>query len=130
MHQKHEYISRPQFGTYARKEISFIGAPCGTIKKLVTHVTQELHSDRKIGWLDADHKASDYVGAYELELINKIGYYQLNYPVNDNPYQIRSLMNDVDVLFVNGNHFKATNQLVFLDSRKKDSLQRKLDSIG
>ena len=41
----------------------------------------------------------------------------------------RILLNDHDVLMVNGNHFKAGRQIVICHPKKKESLRRKLDRL-
>ena len=46
------------------------------------------------------------------------------------PFQYRPLFNDQDLILVNGNHFEAARQIVIIDKRKEQSLQKKLDRLG
>ena len=44
-------------------------------------------------------------------------------------FQYRPIFNNMDAVIVNGNHFKAKQQIVVIDPKKEDSLQRKLDRL-
>ena len=44
-------------------------------------------------------------------------------------FQYRTFFNEQDLVLVNGNHFKAKNQIVTIDLRKEKSLERKLDRL-
>ena len=137
-HQKHAKLSRPNLGNFARNEWSFIGTPCGDIKKLAFQLTQSLSTKYKIGYIDADHKSADEAvtdadsamsfGA-TMEYTDKITFHRFDKKAKLDNWYFQQQFNEVDVVLVNGNHFKAKSQVVFIDARKKDSLQRKLDRL-
>lgn len=137
-HQKHTKLTRPNHGSFARNEWAFLGTPCGDIKKMAFKLTQSLSKKYKIGYVDADHKSADEVitdadsamsfGA-RMEYIDKITFHRFDKEVKMNDWDFRQQFNEMDLVLVNGNHFKAKNQVVFIDARKRDSLQRKLDRL-
>lgn len=140
-HQKHTKLIRPNFGQFARQEWAIIGTPCGDIKKLAFQLTQLLTPTYKIGYVDADHPSADHEAeqgrstdsamAYgaTMEYTDKITYHQLDMETKLDSFQFRMLMNEQDAVLVNGNHFKAKQQIVVIDPRKKKSLQKKLDRL-
>lgn len=137
-HQKHAKLTRPNLGNFARNEWSFIGTPCGEIKKLAFQLTQSLSTKYKLGYVDADHKSADEAvtdadsamsfGA-TMEYTDKITFHRFDKKAKLEDWHIRQQFNGTDLVLVNGNHFKAKNQVVFIDARKEDSLQRKLDRL-
>lgn len=137
-HQKHAKLTRPNLGNFARNEWSFIGTPCGEIKKLAFQLTQSLSKKYKVGYVDADHKIADEAvtdadsamsfGA-SMEYTDKITFHRFDSHAKLDSWHFRQQFNGMDVVLVNGNHFKAKNQVVFIDARKEDSLRRKLDRL-
>lgn len=137
-HQKHAKLTRPNYGSFARNEWSFIGTPCGEIKKLAFQLTQSLSKKYKVGYVDADHKSADEAVAdvdsamsfgASMEYTDKITFHRFDAKAKLDVWHFRQQFNDVDLVLVNGNHFKAKNQVVFIDHRKEDSLRRKLDRL-
>jgi molybdopterin-guanine dinucleotide biosynthesis protein A len=136
-HQKHAKLTRPSLGNFARNEWSFIGTPCGEIKKLAFQLTQCLSKKYKVGYVDADHKSADEAitdadsamsfGA-AMEHTDKITFHRFDQKEKLEAWHFRQQFNGMDLVFVNGNHFKAS-QVVFIDTRKEDSLRRKLDRL-
>lgn len=133
-HQKHEKLTRPNIGEWGRSELSILGTTCDDIRHLVYKVTQQL-SSLKIAYADADHKAENAdeqsisaidSGAFA-EYTNKISYTQLNTNAQPNAFQKRALLNDCDLMLINGNHFSASKQILVIDDRK--SLEKKLDKL-
>jgi len=138
-HQKHAKIVRPDLGVFARNEWAIIGTPCGNIKKMAHKVIEKLSQKFKVAYADADHKSADEAaehkshdamssGAY-MEYTDKIAYHNFTERANYDTYQFRTQFNGADVVLVNGNHFSARKQIVVVDPRKFDSLQKKLDRL-
>ena len=137
-HQKHAKLTRPNYGNFARNEWAFLGTPCSEIKKLAFQLTESLSKKHKIGYVDADHKSADEAvtdadsamsfGA-KMEYTDKITFHRFDKKGQVNDWDFRQQFNGMDLVLVNGNHFKAKNQVVFIDERKRDSLQRKLDRL-
>lgn len=142
-HQKHAKLTRPNLGNFGRNEWAIIGTPCGNIQKIAYQLTEILSKHFKVSYVDADHKNADEVqqnaqlqgqrSAMEFGAnfvyTDKITHHRLDFHAQLESYQYRSLFNEQDLILVNGNHFKAKKQIVVIDARKKDSLQRKLDRL-
>ncbi len=63
------------------------------------------------------------------QLTDKITHHQLDLAAAPNPWERRALLNDLDLVLVNGNHFEADRQILALDQRKFPSLERKLHRL-
>lgn len=126
-HQKHSKLNRPGFGNFGRNEIAIVGAKCNVIKQLVWQINNELSPDYNIAYVDADHKApekEDHIPNFELT--DKIGFYQLQWQTTSNKYQNNILFNDADLVLVNGNHFEATKQIVYIDNDRLPSIEKRV----
>jgi len=138
-HQKHAKIARPAYGQFSRNEWAIIGTPCGVIKQLSFDICQALSDEFRLGYVDADHHGADAepdghpqsamaFGA-TAEYTDKISFHRLDFSGQPDSFQYRRLFNQEDAVIVNGNHFKAKQQIVVVDPRKEASLQKKLDRL-
>jgi molybdopterin-guanine dinucleotide biosynthesis protein A len=139
-HKKHANLVRPNYGHFGRNEWAIIGTPCGAIQKLVYQLTAALSPKWKVAYVDADHKSADENlatdspknaisnGAF-LEYTDKITHHRFESNAKFDSFQFRTQFSETDLVLVNGNHFKAKNQIVVIDPRKEDSLKRKLDRL-
>jgi molybdopterin-guanine dinucleotide biosynthesis protein A len=126
---------RPVLGNFGRNEWAIIGAPCGDIKVLAEKFIAALSATAKIAYVDAQH--SDEPEALPgrltagacVEYTEKEGQQQLNYKGNFNAYQNQPLFNDCDLILLNGNHHQAKRQVVIIDSKKKASLQKRIERL-
>ncbi len=133
---KHPPLARPALGQFARQEWAILGAPCGEIKRLAFALTAALADRHRLAYVDADHASADVPspeansarahGAV-LELTDKIGYFRLDWQLPLGTFQQRTLLQAADAVLVNGNHFGAARQIIFLDPRKP--LDQKLDRL-
>lgn len=136
-HAKHTTLASPSLGEYHRNEWAFIGAPCSQIQDLVNTLTKTLGMRWTIGYADADHKSADEQeqagtcidSGGTLLYTDKITHHRLDARLPLNKYSLRPWYNDVDALFINGNHFPGKHQVVIIDPKKKASLQKKLDRL-
>ncbi len=133
-HQKHAKLERPQLGTFGRREIALIGTPCGLIQALSKQLIEQLGTELKLAYVDADHAGADQGKApmlpeSHLVYTDKINYHRFDLRLEADSFQYRQWFNLQDLILVNGNHFTARQQIVFIDPRKFDSLQRKLDRL-
>ncbi len=128
IHQKHTKLTMPLGGRFHRNEIAFMGAPCGVIQELASKLSDVL-SDYRVGYVDADHGSEGAEKKFAKQYTDKIGHHQLNFDDPNIEYSFRALFNDVDITLVNGNHFKAEKQIVLINSKKKESLEKKLDRL-
>jgi len=140
-HKKHAAITRPSFGKFSRNEWAIIGIPCIKIQHLAKQIISQLSQNWKLAYVDADHTSSDEeaknggdlnsmltYGAF-LEYTDKITHHRFDSKGEMEQFQICPRFNEVDAVIVNGNHFKAKAQVVVIDSKKEDSLRRKLDQL-
>lgn len=131
-HQKHNKLAKPGVGQFGRNEWAILGAPCSTIQQLAQALRTQFGSNFRIAYADADHQSGDNGAAapvFPLQYTDKINFQRLDLAEQPNVWQQRALFNDADLVLVNGNHFTATRQIVLLDKRKFDSLQRKTERL-
>lgn len=134
-HVKHAKITRLDTGVFHRNEYAILGTPCGNIKKLAYDIIDHVKSDINVAYVDADHKGADEnniePGALghgaSGEYIDKIHFHRfdINRPLNEFDY--KQQFNAQDMVFVNGNHFKAKNQIIIIDPKKP--LEKKLEKL-
>ncbi|GAB2719911.1 hypothetical protein GCM10011495_32610 [Hymenobacter frigidus] len=144
--KKHAALARPDLGEFGRHELAILGAPCGDIQALVAHLLPLLAPALRVAYVDADHAAGDaaaesqdslateprpapYVAENGLsaELVDKITYRQLNLTRVLDKFSQPELLAHESVVLVNGNHFRARQQVVIIDPRKP--LDKKLDRL-
>jgi molybdopterin-guanine dinucleotide biosynthesis protein A len=136
-HNKHAHLNRPSLGTFSRREWAILGAPCNLIQALSQQLIPLLADQFKLAYVDADHSSGQDQQAEEtilntgssLVYTDKIDFHRFDIKVEADTFKYRQWFNDQDLVLVNGNHFKAQRQLVMLDPRKFDSLNRKLDRL-
>jgi molybdenum cofactor guanylyltransferase len=133
-HLKHAKLSRPNIGNFGRNEFAFVGTPCGVIQQLTSQIIEKLHGKYKITYVDADHKNANDATVetrqclVSTEFIDKITFQRLDYQtVTD--YQKKFLLNEQDLILINGNHFEANQQIVFIDPLKEQSLLKRLPKL-
>lgn len=138
-HQKHTKLNRPEFGHFGRQEWAILGTTCGTIQKLSRAIIERLRATANLAYVDADHKSADEAADSEVEdalhsgaglsYMDMIDYHRFDTKNAFDTFQYRQWFNEQDAILVNGNHFKAQQQIVVIDPKKKESLQRKLDRL-
>ena len=129
-HQKHAKLTKPAIGTFGRNEFAFVGAPCGDIQQLCQQIINRLSESKKVAYVDADHASAD-AGPRDLthtEFTDKITFKQVNYQ-QINEFQQRLLLQNEDVVLINGNHFQANQQIVFIHPKKEASLKKRIDQL-
>lgn len=127
----HDKLPRPFTGRFGRREWAIIGTPCGNIQALAGGIMQELGKRWKTAYIDADHH-DDETGmpqGAQLQYTDKIQYHRLDFKGSLGPFQNRPLFNEQDLILVNGNHFTAEKQILVIDPKKAESLQKKMDRL-
>ena len=146
---KHAALARTDVGEFGRHELAILGAPCGDIQTLVARLLPLLAPALRLAYVDADHAAGDaandseaaaaaletalrpvpYVAENGLsaELVDKITYRQLNLTRALDKFSQPELLAHESIVLVNGNHFRARQQVVIVDPRKP--LDKKLDRL-
>ena len=134
---KHAALARPELGEFGRHELAILGAPCGVIQALARALAQHLSPALRVGYVDADHPGPEQgttavpagfgASAFSAELTDKISYRQLSLRRELDRFSQPELLAHESLVLVNGNHFRARQQVIILDSRKP--LERKLDRL-
>lgn len=127
----HDKLPRPFTGRFGRREWAIIGTPCGNIQALAGGIMQELGKRWKTAYIDADHQ-DDETGmpqGAQLQYTDKIQYHRVDFRGKMSPFQYRPLFNEQDLILVNGNHFAAEKQILVIDPKKAESLQKKMDRL-
>jgi molybdopterin-guanine dinucleotide biosynthesis protein A len=135
---KHADLARPALGEFARHELAFLGAPCSAIQQLAAGLTAALApAGHRVGYVDADHASGDADAAHTLspllqagafvEVTDKIHFRRRDDRGAFDRFAQPELLAGADLVLVNGNHFRARQQIVLIDPRK--SLAHKLDKL-
>jgi molybdopterin-guanine dinucleotide biosynthesis protein A len=133
---KHAALVRPDTGEFGRYELAILGAPCGDIQALVARLLPLLSPELRVAYVDADHASGDAdeapqpvrPGGLSAELVDKIHYRQLNTLRPLDKFSQPELLAHESLVLVNGNHFRARQQIVIIDPRKP--LDKKLDRLS
>ncbi|MBD2717087.1 NTP transferase domain-containing protein [Microvirga sp. STR05] len=137
---KHAQLARPHAGEFGRYELAILGAPCGRIKELAARLLPLLQPTLRAAYVDADHAAGDdaaqggsggqdailQAGA-AAELTDKITFTRLDVKRPLDKFSQQELLQHQNLVLVNGNHFRARQQLVILDPAKP--VEKKLDRL-
>ncbi len=141
MHQKHAKLCRSNVGNFGRNEWAVIGTPCGNIKKLTAQLTEILSGSWKVAYVDADHQNANpkpvsgclqysaLKHGVDLEYTDKIAFHRFDSKAKLDAHPYPPIFNEMDLVLVNGNHFKAKRQIVVIDPKKAESLKRKLERL-
>jgi molybdopterin-guanine dinucleotide biosynthesis protein A len=124
-HQKHPPLKRPTIGTYHRCEWAIYGTSCKAIEDFVQGLHDGLGTDVNLAYIDADHGTP--IDAARTQ-INELVIHQDGLEAS-NLFDHKARLKGVDLVLVNGNHYPASRQIVFLNEEKKDSLQRRVQHL-
>lgn len=128
-HSKHTKLVRPNGGKFGTTELAFLGAPCGMIQDLTRKIAAARSAQYRIGYVDADHGEGAAPSDFHQIYTDKISLHEIQFAHGDLTYDFRSVFADSDLVLVNGNHFPAHQQIVIINTKKEESLSRKLDRL-
>lgn len=121
MHVKHTHLEKPISQQWARQSISFVGTNCGRIEQVMKQVGEVLSQHHRMISVDADHHHKT-----DLEVVQlKEQLFKFFPPVDDRHLDDRLLSQNFDLALINGNHYPADQQVVFIDSEKEASLLKR-----
>jgi molybdopterin-guanine dinucleotide biosynthesis protein A len=126
-HVKHPKIGKPDLGNFVRNEIALLGTNCAIISEIAGKICASLPG-QNVCFMDADHGHGDET-FINSSISNKISHWQYDAKPKADLYGMSSLLREVDLLIVNGNHEQANKQIVILDSVKEASLLKRTDHI-
>ena len=131
-HKKHSDIARPSLGNFGRNEFAFIGTTCANVKTIADHVIKALSTNYKCAYIDAEHQPKETTTEIQTpyaEYTDKIQFKQFRYCNEPNQFQFRGLLNEADLILVNGNHYEAKKQVIVIDQVKEASLLKRIAQI-
>ena len=123
-HIKHPKLTRADRGYYHGCEWGIYGMSCSKIEAFFTKLRSDLNPYQLV-YVDVDHKAETL--ETKLQVGEKI--FSNHSKAEWNEYLDKINFIDSDAVFVNGNHYPASRQIVFIDPDKKDSLKRREEQL-
>jgi len=123
-HHKHPPLIRRKVGEYHSKEWAWYGTNCSAITTMIEEVRAQL-SKYRIGYIDADHN-NDIDGSKVQ--VGKKQFYSSG-GKEWNHFDDRLAVTDCDAVFVNGNHYPASRQIIIIDEVKEASLLRRVEQL-
>ncbi len=130
-HLKHEKLARPSFGEFGRREWAFTGTRCEEIERITSAIILALSPTNTCAYVDASHKTAE-PGTAHTAAIRYTDHQHFREVIHPNTFgrnQHHLLFSGTDLILVNGNHFQAARQVVFIDPAKEASLRKRLDQI-
>ncbi len=129
-HEKHKNLTKRNNGNFAPNEIAILGSKCAIISELVQNITRKLKNKYKIAYVDASHNFEKEIPFLDTFTFNKNGFVDSTKVENDNPYNVKVSLNSYDFTFINGNHYKANQQILILDASKEASVLKRLEQLN
>lgn len=124
-HRKHATLTRKKGGNYGVNEVAFLGSNCENIHRLSMKISEKLSRKYKLGYLDASHKEEVEAPHLDTYTFHKSGDFHTHSNQKSNRYNDQILFSDYDLLFVNGNHFEAEQQILMIDPKKEASVKKR-----
>ena len=127
-HTKHTNLLRRNNDNFAANEISILGTNCNTISNLVSKISQKL-PNYKIAYFDASHAKDVEKNRLSEFVFHHEGNVQITTSGNVNKFQQRLDFAQYDYVFINGNHYQGTKQILILDAAKEASVLKRLEQL-
>ena len=127
-HTKHTNLERRDTDNFAPNEISILGTDCNTISDLVYKIAEKLPS-YKLGYFDASHAKNVTPNKISNYVFHHAGNVQVTTSGSVNKFQQRLDFAQLDYVFINGNHYQGTKQILILDEAKEASVLKRLAQL-
>ena len=124
MHHKHPPLARPALGRYARTELAFVGSTCARMEEIMAGWAEQLGARYRCLLVTGEHAEPDVPVS--------LRYDRKHFTTTAtawNDFDDLLLGNQYDLALVNGNHYPATCQIVFVDEAKAGTLVRRTDQL-
>ncbi len=128
-HQKHAKLKLRDNDNFATNEISIVGAKCDVISNLVIQVAHNL-ANYKLAYFDASHNDAVESKMVEKYVFHHKGSAKIEVNSKVNKFNQRIQFSQYDFLFINGNHYEGTKQILILDNDKEASVLKRLDQLN
>ena len=106
-----------------------LGTKCDVISTLVAQVSRNLGA-YKLAYFDASHAKSVEANIFSEYVFHHQGNLQLTTSGQVNKFEQRLQFSQYDYVFVNGNHYAGSRQVVYLDPEKETSINKRIDQIS
>ena len=123
MHQKHPKLARPTTDHYARTDVALVGSTCAVMDGLIDE-WQSLNPEYRTRTIIGDH--GEPVNGQLFQIGNK-RFYTPNVDRGEYDERLEGLR--YDLALVNGNHYPAARQIVFVDPAKAGTLERRREQL-
>lgn len=124
MHQKHPKLSRIKLGNFARTEFALVGTKCVSMEAIMDKWLLALKDQFACQGITGDHGTPKY------QATEQVGSRQaFSFTGNWNDYDDRLSGTHYDLVLVNGNHYPASKQIVFVDPKKAGTLERRQEQL-
>lgn len=127
-HKKHTNLEKRNNDNFAPNEISFLGTNCNNISDLVSKISQKL-SHFKLAYFDASHSKDVEKNSLSEFVFHPQGNLQIATTATINKFQQRIDFAQFDSVFINGNHYVGTKQILILDIAKEASVLKRLEQL-
>lgn len=127
-HQKHTNLARRNNDTFAFNEVAILGSNCSVISELVTKVSEKI-SNYKLAYFDASHAKDVQLNTLSEFVFHHQGNVQITTTGKVNKYQQRLDFSQHDFVFINGNHYQGSKQVLILDENKEQSVLKRLEQL-
>ncbi len=136
-HHKHPKLAKPLLGNFGRNEWAILGSSCAVVQSVAQDVMAHLSPNHRCAYVDATHHSTSnpdtlpamlQAGA-EIAYTTATDHDQWIMKPTVGNHSARILLQDCDVVLVNGNHHPSTAQVLILDSAKLESLKRRVKQL-
>jgi molybdopterin-guanine dinucleotide biosynthesis protein A len=127
-HQKHTNLVRRNNEIFAPNEVTFLGSNCGTISNLVQGISKKLNHF-SLAYFDASHSKEAIPNALSEYVFHHEGNVAISSTGSINKFQQRLDFANYDLVFVNGNHYKGSKQILILDEAKEASVLKRIEQL-
>lgn len=129
-HSKHAKLTLRNGGEFAPNELSFVGVKCGVITDLVSDLSKELSEKIKIAYVDASHDKELVAPVLDVYTFHASSNTAISSSIEKNKFNDRIRFSEYDLVCVNGNHYAANKQVVFLDPEKENSVAKRIEQLN
>lgn len=125
MHLKHPKLARPALGNYARTEFALVGSTCERMEAIMRQWAARLTDFHTI-LVTGEHAEPETA----VSVRHERKHFSSKRTVGWNEFDDRLLGERFDLALVNGNHYPAARQIVFIDKHKAGTLVRRKSELS
>ena len=127
MHKKHADLQKPALGKFARNEVALLGTTCEVITQWA-YLLQQALAPARVVYADANHhpaESSDFMARWT----DNQHHVNLDRQAAGDIIDRHLALSQTDLVVVNGNHFEASQQIIFCDPDKEASLRKRASQL-